>query len=82
MSDDPEIGRQLAVTDLVLNTVVVIAPPGRDLFFTMWVRVIDNQSVTFYSGELRRHVINFIKDGTLFDDKGREVKVFEYLGKV
>ena len=78
----PEIGRELTVAELKPRHVVVIAPPGRDITITMWVRAIDPTTVIFHSGVMNWTVINFIKDGKLVDDRGRQIRVFEYLGEV
>jgi predicted nucleotidyltransferase len=77
-----EIGRELTVTDLKVERVVVISPPSINLMLTMWVEDIDETTVTFFSGVMNWRVINFVKDGTLVDDRGRLVRVFEYLGEV
>lgn len=85
MAIENEIGRELKVSELKQGTVVVVAPPGRHhgVFFTMWVSDISAEMVRFYSGELRWHVINFVMpDGSLVDDKGRVVRVHEYLGEI
>jgi hypothetical protein len=80
--EQEEIGRELTVAELKPHQVVVIAPPGRNVTITMWVRAIDQNTVIFYSGVMQWTVINFIKDGKIVDDSGRQVHVFEYLGKI
>ena len=77
-----EIGRELTIAELTSRRVVVIAAPGRDITITMWVMAVDEKRVVFHSGVLNWSVINFIKDGKIVDDRGRQVRVFEYLGKV
>jgi len=78
-----EVGRELAIADLKPQTVVVIAPPGRDdVLLSMWIEAVDADMVTFFAGEMNWHVIAFIKDGRIVDDRGRVVRVFEYLGEV
>lgn len=64
--------------------VVVVAPPDKPFYITMWVLEVKPNFVEFYSGIHRWHVVNFIRpDGrTLGDDQGRQVKVFEYLGEI
>jgi hypothetical protein len=77
-----EIGRELQVADLKPRQIVVIAPPGRDdVRMTMWVEAVGAETVTFFSGAMKWHVINFIRDGGLVDDQDRPVRVFEYLGQ-
>lgn len=81
-SPNSEIGRELSVGELTPGQVVVIAPPGRTERITIWVESVDPEMVVFFAGELNIRVINFIKDGQIFDDRGRVVRVFEYLGEV
>lgn len=82
MTTPTEVGRELKVADLKPEAIVVIAPPGRDdLLITMWVAEVRDNLVVFRSGELNWHVINLVLgDGTIVDDQGRPVRVFEYLG--
>ena len=77
-----EIGKQLTADDLKVQQIVVIEAPERNgVCMTMWVREVRANLVVFYSGELDWYVINFVSnDGTIIDDQGREVKVYEYLG--
>lgn len=85
MSDEftnSEIGREFSVGELTPGQVVVIAPPGRRERITIWVESVDPEMVVFFAGALNIHVINFIKDGQIFDERGRVVRVFEYLGEV
>lgn len=78
-----EIGRELKASELKPRTVAVIAPPGKDMMVTMWVRTVDTEIVTFYAGELSWTVVNFVQpDGSIHDDLGRVVRVYEYLGEV
>jgi hypothetical protein len=83
MSD--EIGRELLASDLTPKMIVVVKPPdmlNRGIYFTMWVRHVSLDHVTFYSGVSRTYVVNFRgPDDTLIDDRGRQVHVFEYLGE-
>lgn len=80
--NNPEIGRELTISDLKPETVVVIKPPGKNVSITMWIEAVGPNTVTFFSGTLGWHVINFIRDGQIFDDQNRVVQVFEYLGEV
>jgi hypothetical protein len=80
---DNEVGRELAIADLKPQQVVVIQPPHRDnVLITVWVEAVDATAVTFFAGEMKWHIINFIKDGQIVDDRDRVVRVFEYLGEV
>jgi hypothetical protein len=79
-----EIGRELKVEDLKPPQVIVIAPPGGgNLRVTMWVTEVTPDLVFCESGELNWTAISFRKpDGTMVDDRGRTVRMFEYLGQV
>lgn len=80
MSD--EIGRQLRLDELQPKRIVVIAHPGRPgAFMTMWVEEVADDHVVFFSGVMNWHVMIFVRDGELFDDQDRVVRVFEYLGE-
>lgn len=79
---DDEVGRELTVAELKPHQVVVIAPPGRKFLITMWIRFINATNVVFYSDVIKLHVVNYIRNGQIVDDRGRVVRVFEYLGEV
>lgn len=83
MTNENEIGRELKASELTPRTVVVIVTPGRGVMMTMWVLSLSEKLVEFYSGELKWTVLNFIEpDGSIRDDQGRVVHVYEYLGEV
>lgn len=78
-----EVGKRLYASDLKERTVVVIHPPGRPMYITMWVRNISSDGVVFYAAEANWMVMNRItEDGRIVDDQDREVEVFEYLGEI
>jgi hypothetical protein len=81
--NDPEIGRELLWGDLAPVTIVVVQPPGsREIAFTMWVRAKDDKTIAFHSNVKNWSVINFRgPDDTVVDDRGRLVRVYEYLGE-
>jgi hypothetical protein len=80
---DQEVGRELKAEELRPKTVVVIKPPRRNVYLSMWVAAIDAETVLFHSGEMNWTVINFRQpDGSIVDDKGGIVRMFEYMGKV
>lgn len=84
MSDEPkdEIGRLLRADELKAGTIVVVDPPDLRMFVTMHVTEVRDNLVVFYSGILRTHVINLVRpNGEIIDDRGRVVRVFEYLGE-
>lgn len=83
MTISDEVGRELKAHELVPRTVVVVKPPDRSVFVTFWVTRVEPDYVAFYSDDLRWTVLNFVQpDGTITDDRGRQVRVFEYLGKI
>ena len=78
---NPEVGRELKVSELKLKTVVVIWKQGRPPA-TLWVIQIAESFVHFFAGEAN---INFLAKRAgegITDDDGLPMKVFEYLGKV
>lgn len=83
MSVETEVGRPLRADELKQRQIVVIAPPGQPgVLLTMWVVEVRRNLVVFWSGELRIHVINLVRDnGEIIDDQARVVRVFEYLGE-
>lgn len=84
MSD--EIGRELKAEELKPDTVVVVKTPGSgDILMTVWVRLVTTEHVLFMAAGTKPEmlVINRVRpDGTIVDDRGLQVHVFEYLGKV
>lgn len=82
MQPKQEVGRELNAKELTPKKIVVIQPPGRNQFLTMWVDLVTPELVSFYAGVMKWTVINFVRpDGTICDDQGRQVHVFEYLGE-
>lgn len=78
-----EIGRELKASELVPATVVAIQPPEQDAYLTFWVSEVTADTAMFFAGVANWYVLNFVRpDGTIWDDKGRQVHVFEYLGKI
>jgi hypothetical protein len=75
-----EIGRELSPTELNVGMLVVVAPPQKNVYLTMWVSAIDPKTVVFHASVLNWSVINVVRDDKIFDDKERQVHVFEYLG--
>jgi hypothetical protein len=77
------MGRELLAGELVVKTVVVVGREDRPYCFTAWVRELGEDFVAFYAGEARVVLITFRrKDGTLADDTGKRIRVWEYLGTV
>ena len=79
-----EIGRELKAHELVAQTVIVLNAEHRpEIFLTAWVEAITPNAVSFFAGLTKIHFIAGIQsDGTLKDDDGRAIKVFEYLGEI
>ena len=84
-SQKDEMGRQLRADELREKTVVVVRREDRDLAATMWVEAVHDNAVVFLAGATWPR-IHFMatrhEDGTLTDDTGKQVLVYEYLGEV
>lgn len=80
-----EVGRELRAYDLQPRTIVVTNPEHRPgMFLTMWVTDITDSMVWLLAAasEPAIHLGLFRQaDGTLKDDAGRAIRIFEYLGK-
>ena len=76
-----EIGRELQPNELLRQTIVVLRKDGGP-GITMWVAFVGQSLCAFYSGRLQCLVIAAIaEDGSIRDDKGQRIRVFEYLGE-
>jgi hypothetical protein len=83
MEKSEEMGRELRADELVVATVVVIAREDRPVAVTTWVREIGDDFVVFYHGEVKTaFIVMRNPDGTLSDDTGQRIHVWEYLGEV
>lgn len=81
--EDWEVGRELSADELEPMQVVVIQLPNRNLDVTVWVKHVEDTLVVFYAGEINLHFLGFrLLDGSMVDDRGRLLHVFEYLGEV
>lgn len=84
MMDNDEVGRELTLGELPLrlNKIVVVKPPGpRDVLITAWLANVTEKAVTLYVGNFNMSIVNFVKNGKLYDDQNREVHIHEYLGE-
>jgi len=82
MSDTNEIGRELQLNELTRKSIIVLRKDSQPFGVTMWVALVGMDYVAFYSGSLNVTFIGYIReDGTLGDDKGQRIRVFEYLGE-
>ena len=77
-----EVGRELRIDELKRETVVVLVKAGRPAI-TIWVATVGQDFVAFYAGEISTMLIAYLReDGTLADDSGIRMRVFEYLGEI
>jgi hypothetical protein len=76
-----EVGRELQLDELHRTSIIVLQKEGQSFGITMWVALVGQDFVAFYSGSLNITFIGHIReDGTLGDDKGGRIRVFEYIG--
>jgi len=81
MNNTNEIGRELQLNELQRKTIVILQRDG-EFGITMWVSFVGQEVVAFYSGRLNVLVVaNIYEDGSIRDDKGKRIRVFEYLGE-
>jgi hypothetical protein len=77
-----EIGRELQLNELHRASIVVLHKNGQPFGVTMWVAIVGMDFVAFYSGALNVTWIGHLReDGTLSDEKGERIRVFEYIGE-
>jgi hypothetical protein len=80
---NPEMGRELLASELVVETVVVVGRADRPHCFTVWVKSLGEDFVAFLAGDINMIFVAFRRDdGTLIDDSGARIHVWEYLGEV
>jgi hypothetical protein len=81
-----EIGRPLRADELKPETLVWTNPEHRpDVFASLWVEKVSDAMVWLYAGASvpPMHLGLFRQpDGSLKDDGGRTIRIFEYLGEV
>lgn len=82
--NNPEVGRELKVSELKPQTIVVIHKQARNFLATMWVVEVLPGYVEFAAGELKtlffaRRCGAGLEDIT--DDVGSPLKIYEYLGE-
>jgi hypothetical protein len=83
MNKHPEMGRELLAHELVEKTVVVVGREDRPHAITCWVELVDIQMVLFRANEIQLTLITLRRpDGTLADDTGKRILVWEFLGTV
>ena len=75
----PEIGRELKVSELVPDTVVVLTKEGYEGAVSAWVKEVGQVGIVLYAGELRLYALFYVENDELYDDNGR-LHVFQYLG--
>jgi hypothetical protein len=80
---NPEMGRELLAHELVVKTVVVVGRGDRHICVTVWVLEVHDDFVLLRAGETNMVLVLIRRqDGTLIDDTGRRIHVWEYLGTV
>jgi hypothetical protein len=85
-----EVGRELTAYDLVLLcgiTPVILSREDRPYAYTVWVSRVTPEFVVFLAGEVKTtFIVTLIvtrhPDGTMTDDSGQRIRVFEYLGEI
>ena len=83
MNKHPEMGRELLAHELVEKTVVVVGREDRPHCITAWVKLVDDEVVVFLADEIKVVLITMRRpDGTMTDDTGKRILVWEYLGTV
>lgn len=82
---NPEIGRELKVSELKPHTVVWILKEGRDVMATMWVVEIGDVYVHFFAQHASIPNFLALRCGPdleqITDDSHVKMQIFEYLGK-
>lgn len=83
MAGSEIIWRELSAAELVVETVVVIRREDHSAAVTAWVSAVGSDFVAFSMGVTRTTFLAHLReDGTLADDTGRRILVWEYLGAV
>jgi hypothetical protein len=81
-----EVGRELRADELKERTIVWLCrEEHRYDMATMWVRNVNSAAITFLVAALKPPitlVLFRLPDGTLIDDSGKRMFVYEYLGEV
>lgn len=82
-STNPEMGRELLAGDLMVKTVVIVGREDRPHCFTVWVWHVGEDFIAFKAGEIN-HILIVLRldDGTMIDETGNRIHVWEYLGEV
>jgi hypothetical protein len=79
-----EIGRELKTGDLMPEMVIWTNPEHRpDVFASLWVAEVSASMVWLYAGASNPPIsLGLFRqpDGTVKDDGGRTIRLFEYLG--
>lgn len=85
MKPTDEIGRELKAGELKPKQIVWTNPEHRpEIFASLWVTEVSTSMVWLYAGEnpTVKHLGLFVQpDGSLKDDGGRTIRIFEYLGQ-
>jgi len=74
-----ECGKELLAHELIDKSVVIVGVDNRPQMFTMWVSSITPTTVKFWADEIHFGLLVFRRpDGTLQEESGRQVHVFEW----
>jgi hypothetical protein len=72
----------MAVDELMLKTVYILTKEGRPAA-TFWFVGFQGDVALFYAGIAGTTLaLHLREDGTLADDSGMRIRVFEYLGEI
>jgi hypothetical protein len=80
-----EVGREFTAYELMLlcGFVVIVTREDRPYAYTAWVTQVTPKFVVFRAGEIQTYFMAMRhEDGTLTDDTGRRIRVYEYLGEI
>jgi hypothetical protein len=85
MGVENEQGREFMAHELMLlcGFVVIITREDRPYAYSAWVTQVTPEFVVFRAGEIPTYFMAMRhEDGTLTDDTGQRVRVYEYLGEI
>ncbi len=82
----PQIGRELLAHELIPDTVVWVTREDRKSFASLWVEMVTPEYVSVLAAfDPTREVHLLLRrnpDGTMCDDTGKRIYLFQYLGDI
>lgn len=82
-TDNPEIGPELSVGELVERTVVVLMADYKpNVALSFWVRHITEDAILFDAAGIQMLLAVHVRDGGLYDDAGHHIRAYKYLGEI